>query len=86
MDALVAALDTVTPTLHNDATQLFDEAGVKDGEVPIDSEEVGVDDKVIDFVAVPEKEALGDVLDVTVGDADGVAVLVSDGVDVIDIV
>ena len=63
-----------------------DELGVLEGEVPTDNDEVGDDVKVVLLEAVIEKEGVRDELEVTVGNADGVAVGVRDDEAVIDIV
>ena len=52
-----------------------------EGDAPLDNDDVGVGVAVIEFVAVPEKEAVGDEVDVMEGDApfdnddEGVAVI-----------
>ena len=77
---------TVPTNPLDDLLGVFDELEVIEGEVPFDNDDVGDAVTVIELDAVLENEAVRDVLDVTVANADGVVVGVREEEDVIDIV
>ena len=74
-------LDTYSPPFRNGGLD-----DVTEGEVPIESDDVGVAVTVIELVAVLDNEAVSVILDVTVLELDEEAVGVGEEEDVIDIV
>ena len=83
---LLFAETVLTTNPLGDRLGLFVALGDMEGEEPLDSDDVGDAVTVILLVAVLEKEAVGDELELTVPEADGVVVGVREEEGVIDIV